>query len=148
MRRAGLLLAVLALAAIAAGADAPPKPGWAQEPSDITASPRVTFGRLANGVRYAIVPGRAPPGQLSVRLLVLAGSLYERDDQLGYAHFVEHMAFRSTRSFKADDKVRFLQRLGVTFGPDINAETNFSHTLYRLDFTQGGPAVLDRKSVV
>ena len=143
MRRAGSLLAALLLAAAAAGGDAPPKPpGWAQEPSDIPVSPRATLGRLANGLRYAIVPSRTPPGQLSVRLLVLAGSLYERADQLGYAHFVEHMAFRSTRSFKADEKVRFLQSLGVTFGPDINAETNFSHTLYRLDFTQSGPAVV------
>lgn len=143
MRSIGLLFAALILAPVVGGAGAPPKaPGWADEQSDIPVSPRVTFGRLDNGLRYAIVPSRTPPGQLSVRLLVLAGSLYEREDQLGYAHFVEHMAFRSTRSFKADEKVRFLQSLGVSFGPDINAETSFTHTLYRLDFAQSGPAVV------
>src|SRR5579859_2502439 len=144
MCRIGLFAAAgLLLGSLRAGAAAPPPPPeWAHETSDIPVSPRVTFGRLDNGVRYAIVPGRTPPGQVSVRLLVLAGSLYEREDQLGYAHFVEHMAFRSTRSYKADEKVRFLQSLGVSFGPDINAETSFTHTLYRLDFPHGGPAVV------
>jgi zinc protease len=142
MRRAGLLLAILLVTAVAWGDGPPAAPEWAHEKSDIPVSPRVTFGRLDNGLRYAVVPGRTPPGQLSVRLLVLAGSLYERDDQLGYAHFVEHLAFRSTRSFGADEKVRFLQGLGVSFGPHINAETNFTHTLYRLDFPQSGPEVV------
>ena len=144
MRRIGSLAAAgLLLGTPLAGAAAPPtSPEWAHETSDIPVSPRVTFGRLDSGVRYVIVPGRTPAGQVSVRLLVLAGSLYERDDQLGYAHYVEHMAFRSTRGYKADEKVRFLQGLGVSFGPDINAETSFTHTLYRLDFPQSGPAVV------
>ncbi len=119
-----------------------PTPGWAHEHSDVAVSPRVTFGRLENGFRYALVPDRTPPGQISLRLLVLAGSLYERDDELGYAHFVEHMAFRSTRSFHADEKVRFLQGLGVSFGPHINAETTFAHTLYKLDLPVNSPSVV------
>jgi zinc protease len=144
MRRSRLLILTVALLGTpAARADGPVAvPGWAHEGSDIPVSPRVTFGRLDNGLRYAVAPVRTPRGQLSVRLLVLAGSLYERDDQLGYAHFIEHMAFRSTRSFHADEKVRFLQGLGVTFGPHINAETNFTHTLYRLDLPQNSPEVV------
>ena len=113
---------------------APPK--WAHELSDIPVSPRVTFGRLENGMRYALVPNHTPPGQVSVRLLVLAGSLNEGDGELGYAHFVEHMAFRGTRNFPADEKVKFLQSLGVAFGPHVNAETTAQHTLYKLDFPE------------
>ena len=122
---------------LALGAEGPPpNPGWAQEHSDVAVSPRVTFGRLENGFRYALVPDRTPPGQVSLRLLVLVGSLYERDDELGYAHFVEHLAFRSTRSFHADEKVRFLQGLGVSFGPHINAETPRFHTIQPVDACQ------------
>jgi zinc protease len=138
-----LIAAVILGHGLALGAEGPPpNPGWAQEHSDVAVSPRVTFGRLENGFRYALVPDRTPPGQVSLRLLVLVGSLYERDDELGYAHFVEHLAFRSTRSFHADEKVRFLQGLGVSFGPHINAETTFAHTLYKLDLPVNSPDVV------
>jgi zinc protease len=106
---------------------------WPVVSSDLFPSPRITFGRLDNGLRYALLPNRTPPGQVSLRLLVLAGSLNEQDNELGYAHFVEHMAFRSTRNFPGDAKVIFLQGLGAAFGPDTNAETDFTHTLYKLD---------------
>ena len=107
LRSKPLLLFVcswLLLPVLRAGPDAP-VPKWAQEQSDIPASPRVTYGCLDNGLRYALMPNQTPPGQVSLRLLVLAGSLNEQDNELGYAHFVEHMAFRSTRSFPADEKV-------------------------------------------
>ena len=117
-------------------------PAWAHELSDIPVSPRITFGRLDNGLRYALVPNHTPPGQVSMRLLVLAGSLNEGDDELGYAHFVEHMAFRSTRNFPADEKVKFLQRIGVGFGPHVNAETDSQHTLYKLDLPENSSTTL------
>jgi len=122
-------------------ADTPPK--WAHELSDIPVSPRVTFGQLENGFRYALVPNHTPSGQVSIRLLVLAGSLNEREDELGYAHFVEHMAFRSTRNFPADQKVKFLQSLGVGFGPHVNAETSSRHTLYKLDLPENSSATVE-----
>ncbi len=135
-----LILAVPAIFGLSAGVT-PPK--WAHELSDVPVSPRITFGQLDNGMRYALIPNRTPPGQVSIRLLVLAGSLNERDDELGYAHFVEHMAFRSTRNFPADQKVKFLQSLGVGFGPHANAETNSRHTLYKLDLPENSPATID-----
>jgi zinc protease len=115
---------------------------WAQAQSDIPASPRITFGRLANGLRYALLPNHTPPGQVSMRLLVRAGSLQEQDDEPGYAHFVEHMAFRGTRGFPADEKIKFMQALGMGFGPHVNAETTFTHTLYKLDLPENSAATL------
>ena len=142
LRRLILLLPLLLLSLLHAGAD-DAWPKWAHEQSDIPVSPRITFGRLENGLRYALLPNRTPPGQVSLRLLVLAGSLNERSDELGYAHFVEHMGFRSTRNFPADEKVKFLQGLGVGFGPHVNAETTFTHTLYKLDLPENSAATLD-----
>ena len=81
--------------ASSAAASAPSDP-WAQIASDIPVDSRVRFGQMANGMRYAILRNATPPGQASLRLRIDAGSLMENDDQLGLAHFMEHMAFNGT----------------------------------------------------
>ena len=111
--------------------------------TEVPVASRLVSGRLANGLRYAILPHTARPGAASLRLLVDAGSLDEHDDERGYAHFIEHMAFKGTRHFPAGELVKFLQREGVKFGPHLNAETSYNHTLYRLDFTTATPAQLE-----
>lgn len=117
-------------------------PAWPHEHSDIAPSPRVTWGKLENGLRYAIAPNRTPEKLVSLRLLVLTGSLHERDDERGYAHFVEHMAFNGTRNFPAGELVKFLQRGGVAFGPHVNAFTSDTHTVYKLDLPEASPATI------
>ncbi|MBW8891491.1 MAG: insulinase family protein, partial [Burkholderiales bacterium] len=70
------------------------KPGqWPQAVSDVAPDPRVRFGVLPNGLRYAIQKNATPPGQAALRLWFDAGSLDETDEQQGLAHFLEHMAF-------------------------------------------------------
>ena len=76
---------------------APSNP-WAQAASDIPADPAVRYGLLPNGMRYALLKNATPPGQASFRLRIDAGSLMERDDQKGLAHFMEHMAFTAPRT--------------------------------------------------
>jgi len=117
-------------------------PAWPHEQSDIAPSSRVTWGRLENGLRYAIAPNRTPEKLVSLRLLVLTGSLHERDDERGYAHFVEHMAFNGTRNFPAGELVKFLQRDGVAFGPHVNAFTSDTHTIYKIDLPDATPATV------
>ena len=51
--------------------------------------------------------------------------LCENDDQLGLAHFVEHMCFNGTKNFKKNDLIDFLEKSGVKFGADLNAYTSF-----------------------
>ncbi len=80
------------------------RPGvWAQEYSDRKADPAITFGRLENGMRYAIRRNATPAGHTSLRLLIGSGSLQERDDQQGLAHFLEHMAFRGSTHVPSGD---------------------------------------------
>ena len=50
----------------------------------------------------------------------------------GMAHFLEHMAFNGTEKYEENDLVRFLQSIGMQFGPDINAHTSFDETVYKL----------------
>ncbi len=106
---------------------------WAHEKSDLKPDPRVVWGRLDNGLRYAILPHIIPAKRVSIVLLVQAGSIHEKDDERGYAHFVEHMAFRDTRDFPGDDGIHALQRLGLGFGAHTNAETDYFETHYRFD---------------
>ncbi|OJU12920.1 MAG: peptidase M16 [Caulobacterales bacterium 68-7] len=119
-------------AAPAASARAP-ETGWPQATSDVAPDPSVRFGTLPNGMRYALMKNATPPGQASFRLRFDAGSLMEADDQQGLAHFLEHMAFNGSKTVPEGDMVKILERLGLAFGADTNASTNFEETIYQLD---------------
>ena len=112
-------------------AEAPSEP-WAQTASDIPADPAVRFGQLPNGMRYALLHNATPPGQASFRLRIDAGSLMETDAQQGLAHFLEHMAFNGTTNIPETEMLRRLERLGLAFGADTNASTDFDETVEAL----------------
>ena len=65
--------------------------------------PDVISGTLDNGLKYYIKQNAKPEKRLELRLLINAGSVVEDDDQLGLAHFVEHMAFNGTKNFKKNN---------------------------------------------
>ena len=131
-----LVAAALALAPFASAkslalvAKAPPFP---HEGSDLQPDPAAHFGKLPNGLRYVVLPNQEPKGRVSLRLLVLAGSLHESDDQRGLAHFLEHMAFNGSKHYAAGTLVEFFQRMGMSFGGDTNANTSFDRTVYLLE---------------
>ena len=130
MRSARLfLLAAASVAVLTAAAPAlaqvQPSDPWAQATSDVPADTNVRFGVLANGMQYAIMRNATPPGQASFRLRLDAGSLMENEDQLGLAHFMEHMAFNGTTNVPENELLRILERLGLAFGADTNASTGF-----------------------
>src|SRR5262245_51256149 len=58
--------------------------------------PKVKIGTLPNGIRYYIRKNVKPEKRAELRLVVNAGSVLENDNQLGLAHYVEHMAFNGT----------------------------------------------------
>lgn len=120
------------------------KPGqWAQEISDVAPDPAWRFGVLPNGMRYALRKNATPPGQASVRLWFDAGSLMETDDQQGLAHFLEHMAFNGSKNVPEGDMVKILERHGLAFGADTNAQTSFDETIYQLDLPKTDDGTVD-----
>ncbi|TFW15319.1 insulinase family protein [Brevundimonas intermedia] len=126
-------LAQTAAPAAATAVQVAPSAPWAQAASDIPADPAVRYGLLPNGMRYALLHNATPPGQASFRLRIDAGSLMERDDQKGLAHFMEHMAFNGTKEVPENEMLRILERLGLAFGADTNAFTSFDQTAYMLE---------------
>lgn len=94
--------------------------------------PRVRVGKLENGLTYYIQQNPKPESKVELRLAVNAGSILEDDDQLGLAHFTEHMAFNGTKNFEKNELISYLQSIGISFGGDLNAYTGFDETVYIL----------------
>ena len=115
---------------------------FAHETSDLPVDPDVTWGRLSNGLRYALRHNAEPRGRISARLALRVGSVNENENQRGLAHFLEHMAFNGSRHFPSADVVEFFQRLGMEFGGDTNASTGFDRTLYQLELPDTKPGTL------
>lgn len=91
-----------------------------------------TKGRLANGLTYYIRRNEKPKDKLVLRLVVDAGSILETDKQQGLAHYLEHMAFNGTKHFPKNELVSYLESVGLEFGADLNAETGFDATVFKL----------------
>ena len=117
--------------------------GWPQEASDLKPDPLIRFGRLPNGMRYALMHNATPSGQASLRLRFDAGSLMERDEQQGLAHFLEHMAFNGSTHVPTGEMVRILERIGLAFGADTNASTDWTETIYKFDLPKTDPESID-----
>jgi zinc protease len=106
--------------------------------------PKVKIGRLANGMTYYIRHNSKPEQRVELRLVVNTGSVMEDDDQLGLAHFMEHMNFNGTKRFPKNELVNYLQSIGVQFGADLNAYTGFDETVYILPVPTDKPELLEK----
>jgi zinc protease len=93
--------------------------------------PKITYGKLENGVTYYVKNNQLPKNKAYVELVLKAGSLHENDDQQGLAHLLEHMAFNGTKSFPKNKIDSYLNSLGLSIGADFNATTGFTKTIYK-----------------
>jgi len=94
---------------------------------------RALTGALPNGLRYYILENSFPENRAHLALIVNAGSVVEMDDQRGFAHFVEHLAFNGTARFPEYELIEYLRSLGMRFGADANAYTSYDETVYHFD---------------
>jgi zinc protease len=144
--RSGICLLTLVAFAAPTFADTVPlkQPGrWAQDYVGRKADPDVRFGTLPNGLRYAIMHNETPHDGVAMRMRIGAGSLEERDEEQGLAHFLEHMAFRGSKNVADGDVVHMLERQGLRFGADTNAFTMQEQTVYMFNFPHADATALD-----
>ena len=106
--------------------------------------PQITMGQFKNGLRYYIRTTKKPEKRAELRLVVKAGSILEDDDQLGLAHFVEHMAFNGTKNFPKQELLAFIESLGMRFGAHLNAYTSFDETVYMLQVPTDKPGAMEK----
>ena len=103
--------------------------------TSLPTDPAVRVGTLDNGYTYYVRQNDKPGNSVSLRLVVNAGSINEPEPGLGMAHFVEHMLFRGTEAYTAEEFNTTLRSLGVEFGPDLNAGVWYDQTVYDLTVT-------------
>ncbi|WP_417871243.1 M16 family metallopeptidase [Winogradskyella sp.] len=116
----------------------------AETSSTLPITSEVKIGKLSNGLTYYIQNNGKPEDKVELRLAIKAGSILETKDQLGLAHFMEHMNFNGTKHFKKNELVDYLQGIGVEFGADLNAYTSFDETVYILPIPSDDPEKLDK----
>lgn len=136
--KAGLVLAFAFLMGTA---------GWSQEPDLnqlLATDTSVTVGHLPNGLTYYIKPNTKPAQKVELRLVLKAGSIVEDANQQGLAHFMEHMAFNGLKHYPKNRLVDYLQKIGVRFGADLNANTGWDRTYFMLPIPTDNPANLEK----
>lgn len=99
-------------------------------------------GKLANGLTYYIRHNALPEKKVELRLVVKAGSVLETEAQQGLAHFMEHMEFNGLKHFPKNKLVDYLEKIGVGFGSDLNANTTSDRTYYILPIPTDNPTNL------
>ncbi len=117
--------------------------GWGIATNDLTPDSAVRYGVLPNGMKYALRRNETPKGAASVRLTIDAGRMAEIEGEQGLAHFLEHMAFRGSTNIPDGELLKKLERLGLAFGPDTNAETSADYTRYKLDLPRTDDEMID-----
>ncbi len=130
---AALLLVLLSFAAVAHVETPDRKDTLWFKPSDLPLSEKIHVKQLDNGMRVVVIQNSKPKKTISIRMRIGAGSLQETGKQPGLAHFLEHMAFNGSTHVPEGDMIQILERHGLSFGKDSNAETGFQQTVYMLD---------------
>ena len=114
-----------------------PLPGYQPEtdPTHLPTDPAVRVGTLDNGYTYYVRQNDNPGNSVTLRLVVRAGSVNEPERGLGIAHFVEHMVFKGTEAYTAEELNATVLSLGAELGPDVNASVWYDETFYDLTVT-------------
>lgn len=99
----------------------------AQE-SILPIDPKVRIGKLDNGLTYYIRKNALPENRADLYFAQKVGSIQEESNQLGLAHFLEHMCFNGTAHFPGNSLEQYLKRIGVS----PNASTAMDETVYHM----------------
>lgn len=105
----------------------------AQQLTPLALKPGVKTGVLPNGLTYYILHNEQPKERANFYIAQKVGSALETQEQLGLAHFLEHMAFNGITHYPGKDMLNYLQSKGIRFGADINAYTSFDETVYNIN---------------
>lgn len=100
-------------------------------------------GVLPNGMTYYLHKTNVVEDVASYYIIQNVGSILENDDQLGLAHFLEHMAFNGTEAFPGKAFLNKLEKNGLVFGRDINAYTSFDETVYNINNMPTTPDLIE-----
>ena len=103
----------------------------------------VRQGVLKNGLTYYVRRCTQSDKKVDFTFLVKGGSIIEKENERGVAHFVEHMMFKGTKHFPGQEAIAFMGRCGLKFGHDSNAFTTHTNVRYLLNSMPNDELVVD-----
>ncbi|MDL2319751.1 insulinase family protein [Alistipes sp. OttesenSCG-928-B03] len=103
----------------------------------------VVEGKLPNGVRYVVRQNPYPESKVEFRLVMNVGSVLEQDAQIGMSHFLEHMIFNGSRDFPGGRAIEVFKEMGIKYGRDLNAFTDYDKTIYMVPVPTDNPQNVD-----
>ncbi len=80
---------------------------------------------LGNGVKV-VVKEREDLSSVTVAVWVKTGTAYEKEDERGIAHFLEHIVFNGSENFPEGEADRVIEGAGG----ELNAATSYDYTYY------------------
>ena len=94
------------------------------------------IGHLKNGMTYYIRHNGREAGIADFYIAQRVGSILEKPNQRGLAHFLEHMAFNGSQNFQGTPEspgiVHWCEAHGIKFGANLNAYTSVDETVYHI----------------
>ena len=135
MRRLFVLIITVLVVATAAG-----QTGM----GSISADKDVRIGKLENGLTYYVRANAKPEKQAEFYIFHYVGAVQEEENQLGLAHFLEHMAFNGTKNLPDKLLINWCESVGIKFGQNLNASTGQEVTTYNVSAVPlDRPGILD-----
>ena len=103
----------------------------------------ITHGRLANGLIYFIKPLKDSLSTLHLELYNKVGANQEDHDQLGVAHTLEHLAFKSSKLYPMGIRNSGIrEKLGMSMY-DYSGSSGRKSTIYSFDVPTGNQEALN-----
>ncbi|MDH4075057.1 MAG: insulinase family protein [Acidimicrobiia bacterium] len=113
----------------------------APDATPLPVDPDTERGTLDNGLTWYARSNGLPGQSVTMRLVVRAGGLQDSPRGAGTAHFLEHMMFNGTEQFPGNELDATLRSIGAEIGPDLNAYTTDSETVYQVTVPDEGDNV-------
>lgn len=110
---------------------------WPLLPGGKTSEEGQVWGRLDNGLRYAIMASEPGDQLISMRLVVGAGYAREGKEFAGASLLLEDLMWQGTERFDRDRLAVFLLANGMTAQERARFATELDYGVYRLDLERG-----------
>ncbi len=91
-------------------------------------------GYLANGIKYYALSTPWIKGKYALGMVVKTGSLYETKDEVGVAHFLEHLVSTSVPGYDRKKSLELVYNAGLNLFEDWQAFTSEVKTVYNYTY--------------
>lgn len=114
------------------------------ESEPLPVDPGVENATLPCGTACWVKRHPHPSGSVALCLSFAVGSLCEEEEERGFAHLLEHLAFRGTADFPLGALESFFASLGTRLGREHTAETGLDRTSFTLVLPDASAPVVTR----